>query len=59
MEEEYWKQFAMTGKVEDYLSYRGIQTCQNIMKKYEDQKRESVNHSDRNGDLGITDRGIR
>ena len=58
MEEEYWKQFAMTGKVEDYLSYKGIETCQNIMKKYEDQKRESVNHSDRNGDFNITNRRL-
>lgn len=58
MEEEYWKQFTMTGKVEDYLSYKGIQTCQDIIKKYEGQKRESVNHSDRNGDLGITSRRV-
>ena len=41
MEEEYWKQFAMTGKVEDYLSYKGIETCQNIMKKYEDQNHDN------------------
>lgn len=58
MEETYWKQFAATGKVEDYLSYKGIETCGEIMKKYEDQQCESINYSDGNGDLCITDRRI-
>ncbi len=58
MEETYWKQFAKTGKVEDYLSYKGIKTCREIMEKYEDKQCESVNHSDRNGDFCVTDRRI-
>lgn len=58
MEELYWKQFVTTGKVEDYLSYKGIETCSEIIKKYEDQQRESINHSDRDGNLCIADRRI-
>lgn len=49
MKQKYWEQFAETGRVEDYLNYKGIETCQNIMEKYEDRKSESVDHGDRNG----------
>lgn len=58
MKEQYWEQFVMTGKVEDYLAYKGIAICQDIMKKYEDQKNESVGYGDRNGFVGDTDRRI-
>lgn len=58
MKQAYWEQFAETGRVEDYLYYKGIETCQNIMEKYEDRKSESTNHSDRDGVAGGTYRGI-
>ena len=36
MEEKYWKQFMTTGKIDDYLGYKGVSICAQIMKKYED-----------------------
>lgn len=58
MEREYWNQFAATGRVEDYLSYKGIQNCQKTTERYEDRNSESVKHSDRNDTVGDTDRRI-
>ena len=58
MEEKYWNQFAASGRVEDYLWYKGIQTCQNIMERYEDKGSESVKYSNRNDTVGNTDRRI-
>lgn len=55
MEQRYWEQFAKSGRVEDYLFYRGIQTCQNIMDRYEDKSSESVKYSNRNDTVGDTD----
>lgn len=62
MEERYWKQFMTTGKVDDYLSYRGFSICTQVMEKYKEsmacesgaeskgQGSESDN-SYRNGDI--------
>ncbi len=58
MKEAYWEQFADTVKLEDYLYYKGIETCQNIMEKYEDRKSEPVNHCDRDGAASGAYRGI-
>lgn len=58
MKQAYWEQFAETGKVEDYLYYKGIETCQNIMEKYEDRKSEPANHCDRDGAAGGTYRRV-
>lgn len=58
MKQRYWERFTATGKVEDYLNYKGIEYCQNIMEKYEERKSESVNHSDRDGASSGTYRGI-
>lgn len=58
MEQEYWKQFAKTGKVEDYLFYKGMGICQSIMEKYEDKNSESVDNGDGNDTVGITHRRI-
>ncbi|XCP86622.1 hypothetical protein ABXS75_07450 [Roseburia hominis] len=55
MDQRYWEQFAKTGKVEDYLFYKGMEICQNIMKKYGDECSESVDNGDGNGAVGITD----
>lgn len=35
MEELYWNRFAETGKITDYLNYRGVSICAQIMKRYE------------------------
>lgn len=55
MKEKYWETFTQTGRVEDYLFYKGIERCQNIMDKYEEAESESVSNSNRDGDFGITD----
>lgn len=34
MEEKYWKQFAASGKVTDYLNYRGMAICEEVMRKH-------------------------
>ena len=31
MEEQYWNRFAETGKITDYLNYRGIMICKQVM----------------------------
>ena len=31
MEEEYWRRFLKTGKIRDYLCYRGMAICGQIM----------------------------
>lgn len=59
MEQKYWEQFTHTGKVEDYLYYKGIETCRSVMDKYEGKNSESGNRSNRHGAVGITDRGVR
>ena len=55
MKKQYWETFTQTGRVEDYLFYKGIERCQNIMVKYEETESESVSNSDRDGDFGNTD----
>ena len=50
MNQEYWDQFARTGRVEDYLSYREKEVC-----KYGDKCSESVNNNDRDDSVGSTD----
>ena len=54
MESGYWEQFTKTGKVEDYLRYRSEN-----LRKAEDEKRESVDSSDRYGAVSEPHRGIR
>lgn len=58
MEETYWKQFARTGRVEDYLHYKGMEICRDIMERYEDKSSESVDNGDGNDPVGITHRRI-
>lgn len=58
MEEKYWKQFLETGKVTDYLYYKGMQICARMIDSCEgDEKRES-DYSDRYGTCGGAYRGI-
>lgn len=51
MKQLYWEEFVKTGKVEDYLLYKGVETCQNIMEKYEGKSVESADNSDRDGSV--------
>lgn len=46
MEEQYWKQFVKTGKIADYLYYRGISICKQVM---EETKSGESDYSDRHG----------
>ncbi len=34
MEEEYWKRFLKTGKIKDYLYYKGMKICTQVMERY-------------------------
>ncbi len=34
MEEKYWKQFMASGKVADYLYYRGFSVLSRVMERY-------------------------
>lgn len=38
MEEKYWKRFMTSGRIEDYLYYRGMEICMGIMRKYRDME---------------------
>ena len=46
MEEMYWKQFLETGKVEDYLTYKGMEICRQVMKKHEGEPSDEPDNSD-------------
>lgn len=35
MEEEYWKRFFETGKIKDYLYYKGMGICRQVMESYD------------------------
>ncbi len=54
MELEYWEQFTKTGKIEDYLRYRN-----GSLGEAEEDKRESVDSSDRYRAVSDAHRGIR
>lgn len=41
MEEKYWKQFMKTGRIADYLYYRGIQICRRVMEHSQEKTYES------------------
>lgn len=34
MEEQYWKRFLETGKIKDYLYYKGMTICRQVMESY-------------------------
>ena len=56
MEEEYWKQFWVTGKISDYMTYRGFSEKNIFVESYDSggEKISESDYSDRNGDIGIT-----
>lgn len=45
MEEKYWNRFIETGKITDYLFYRGMQLCDCVQKE-QNRKGEKANESD-------------
>ncbi len=49
MEEIYWNRFFETGKVADYLYYKGMEICKNVMDGHESMnghEREDTCESD-------------
>lgn len=34
--EEYWDRFVTTGKIEDYLYYKGMRICEETMNRYKE-----------------------
>lgn len=35
MEQQYWERFLSSGKVEDYLEYKGMEICERTISKYD------------------------
>ncbi|MCI8796196.1 MAG: hypothetical protein HFG89_04985 [Dorea sp.] len=58
MEEEYWRRFLKTGKIKDYLYYRGMAICDKVMnsyigyESYESGGSSESDYSDRHGACG-------
>lgn len=49
MQTVYWEQFWTTGKIEDYLNYKGMVICENVLNRYEKEETRESNNSDWNG----------
>ena len=53
--EEYWDRFMHSGAITDYLEYKGIEKCMEIMRKYEEpgdeigEEDSGADNVDRNG----------
>ncbi len=58
MEEKYWKQFLKTGKIADYLYYKGMQICSQVIEVYEGERAHESDYSNRHGAVGGTCRGV-
>lgn len=55
MEEEYWRRFLETGKVKDYLYYKGMVICSQVMdsyRSYESGGSSESDYSDGHGTCG-------
>lgn len=54
MEKQYWEEFETSGKVEDYLHYREMHICNQVMQKYDGKNMKRVGESsiepDNNGE---------
>ena len=46
MEETYWKQFMTTGKIEDYLQFRGVSNIEGDMRREETPERNGREQPD-------------
>lgn len=58
MQEEYWDSFKNSGKITDYLYYKGMGICERVMNKYSgdtcnaakiEEKASESNNSNGNG----------
>ncbi|MGF0032542.1 hypothetical protein ACQRBN_06185 [Bariatricus sp. SGI.154] len=47
MEQEYWNRFVETGKITDYLNYKGMAICKQVMDCYEGDRHSESDYSDR------------
>ncbi len=46
MEEQYWKRFLETGKIKDYLYYKGMAIIRKVMESYPEIESEAAGESD-------------
>lgn len=49
MEEIYWNRFLETGKIDDYLYYKGMEICKNVIDSYESEANGESDHGDGHG----------
>lgn len=54
MEEEYWDRFMETGKITDYLYYKGMAICKQVMDSHEGITSGESDYSNRHGAPGDT-----
>lgn len=52
MEEEYWRRFLSSGKITDYLYYKGIGICKQIIDQYESEESGESDYGNRYGAPG-------
>lgn len=58
MEEKYWKQFTKTGRITDYLYYRGMQICARVIESYEGERKHEPDHGNGHDTCGRAGRRI-
>ena len=58
MEEQYWNRFARTGKIADYLTYRGIAICKQVMGRCEGDTDSEPDYIDWDGAVSSADGGV-
>ncbi len=49
MEEIYWNRFLETGKIVDYLYYKGMEICKNVIDSHESEDSCESDYGDRHG----------
>lgn len=64
MKEDYWDRFEKTGKVEDYLTYKGMARSETAAARYQNESRkdeesEPDDYRDRNDSVSASDWRIR
>ena len=60
MKKDYWERFVKTGKVDDYLTYRGMARCEAAMNRHrKDEESEPDDYRDRNDSVSASDWRIR
>ncbi len=63
MKDDDWDRFERTGKVEDYLTYKGMMRQETVSDRYQDENRkdeesEPDDYRDRNDSVSTSDWGI-